>query len=456
MPSSWLGDIANAPSAVNGVVDIYVDDVNGNDANIGTQALPVKTLSAAYKRIPFYVTDLTRVFVAPHGGAGYSLVEFGPRVLRNNVWIIGTGETALKATAAAQGGSTNQLVVTTGGMTADAFRGKTIEIMSGAALGDKRTIRNNTTTDIVPVEFFSATIASGDQYRVIEPSTVLRGPSADFTLASDVGFPTADPVADDPPPSFGVAFENLRLSLFADPAIEGSLVFFFGCELVGGIRRLFGGSDGQWKWGAELASTVPMAVVRGARLPTSYRGWALFADNSILSVKTTISGYLVSSGFNAFGGHYELIGGSIIGNLRATGGSNGPCVINAANHISDAPWFLVAGVSDVVRAFLPGAVINMNQVQLSSSGGTAVLATRQGIVQSGDDTRIAATGVGLKASLGGRVEFDSSFDGGQFSATGNQTECGQAPVTQTIAAYTSVGSFLAEATSDGSVVQRVA
>ena len=159
-----------------------------DDANSGSQALPLATFDGLMRRLRL----LDRVgsdapLIVHLESAAYSWsVPLDDLKLRAPAVIVcdGAGQdgddgtTVLRGPSAAAAGSTTSSVVDPdGGMTVNSLQGRTIQMLTGAAAGEFRTIRNNTATAIVPVYPFSA-IAEGDSFRVFEPGAVITTPAS--------------------------------------------------------------------------------------------------------------------------------------------------------------------------------------------------------------------------------------------------------------------------------------
>jgi hypothetical protein len=192
-----------------GQIDLYVagDAVGSSDSNPGTIASPLKTINEAIRRCNLYdeITAAFNIHVAAAPIAGYVLTTtVQAHLLRGNITIIGDGAgqgtdgfTVLRATAAAQAGSTIAQIVTPAGLGVNTFRGKTVEVITGAAIGDRRTIRDNTDTVITPVRNFSAAVAANDTFRIIEPAatvTYSAGASTPYVAAQDCGAASSTPL----------------------------------------------------------------------------------------------------------------------------------------------------------------------------------------------------------------------------------------------------------------------
>lgn len=183
---------------------LYVDDATGNDANDGSSTYPLKTLIEARDRIPYRVLHPVRIFVADHTGVGYEWPTFGPHAMKPhiNIYVHGgwrlwsgtewvedpthTGKTIVVASTAALAGSDND-VVKSSGLVANAYQGYSLEILDGDATGSVKTIRNNTTTDIIPCHILADTVAEGDHYQIFRPSVKLTFGECNGLLADAMG-----------------------------------------------------------------------------------------------------------------------------------------------------------------------------------------------------------------------------------------------------------------------------
>lgn len=178
-----------AASVATALTDLYVapSDPAASDANAGTTpTAPLATFDRAIELLNAQVRFAVPCTVHLASDS-YTWNETLQNLsLDRPVTIIcdGAGQpgddgfTELRASAAAAAGSNQTLVVDpVGGMTVNAFQGKTILITSGAAAGDRRTVRNNTAADFVPCQRFSAAVAPGDSFRIVEPGALITTPS---------------------------------------------------------------------------------------------------------------------------------------------------------------------------------------------------------------------------------------------------------------------------------------
>lgn len=284
---SWV--IANLNETYE-AMDIYVRAADGNDSNPGTSVLPLATIQAAIYKIPQNVNHTVRIHVGPHTGSGYDPPEIHNLNLQANIWIIGDGGggssdgfTEIVASATAQSGSTNLLLRTTGGLSASEYYGfgvhfgRTIEILTGAAAGDRKTIRNNDTTDIYPSLPFSAAISNGDTYRIIDPETVIYFASDSPKLVQRCGVGST---ITDQSPTYRIGFINFKFSaassIFAN--LEESSVVFYG--IVTDKRITLDLYSATLNSGLEInnvTSVFSPSVVTDLSVPNnlSWTGWGL-------------------------------------------------------------------------------------------------------------------------------------------------------------------------------------
>ncbi len=143
------------------------------------------------------------------------------------------GTTNIIAPSAAAGGSSAMQVVTAG-LTVDALVGHFIEILTGPAAGDRRLIRSNTTTQIVPAYRFSAAVAATNQFRVFKPAAILDLPGWSYNSLVPPSLDAQGFIARDcggPVSSGGVEFASSGV-LLATTLVRGAseTSTFFGAQ----------------------------------------------------------------------------------------------------------------------------------------------------------------------------------------------------------------------------------
>jgi len=279
-------------------LDYYVDDVSGNDANNGSSTSPFKTYAAAVAKIPDIVSETVTIHLAPHSGTGYDIATIENKLVAHGKMIHVTGDdnfTELLASTAAAAGSGTGIVVGTGFIT-DAYLGKTIEILTGAAAGDRRSIRNNTTTGIIPVRIFSAAVSAGDTYRVVEPSVAFMLPLSSLNSNPTQAVRNCPGIVDKLSynstafirPGSSVVFSNVRVASTGDYVvgnfiITNSSVVFWGVELYPLTPTAFclikSDKNSMVQGGLDLDGLIPKSLLpyeHGlASTITSWSGWGV-------------------------------------------------------------------------------------------------------------------------------------------------------------------------------------
>lgn len=426
-------------------LDVYISDINGNDANDGL------TPGTAYKTILHAIDvysgaiGLRAIFhIGRHGGTGYTNFFHVGFLIKANVYFIGdgagqageTGFTIIKAVAAAQAGSTVAQVVTGGGLGVNAYLGQTVEITSGAANGDRRTIRNNDANNIYPCRPFSAGFAPGDNYRVVEPDVVVMFNTADPDgqpqfLVQGVNTGSVAQAGQ----GFSVYLVNMKWTGPANSqyGIYGSRVVFAGIQcdtVVGNVQcpaHQWASSViglGEDAGGTALAAATPMmagpVVDLGLPSNTSWLGWTLSQRNpactgtGITLVGAHAHGSLVTNAMSVgAGGQFNCNGGNFFG-----GGSINPSVgaiqggVIALTGPSAALPILItaaAPASAALQASSAGRIIALSNTVVTNTNGVAL-----GSFSDGDIATILSTTTGTgstfgcSAHTGGKMWFSST------------------------------------------------
>lgn len=183
----WL-PLGGGGSVVTLASDYYLSADNGNDANDGlTPATALATLS----RVLELINEAERVehgspvtvHIGANAGGPYLWDRMLTLDLQDVLWFYADGAgqpgedgfTELVAPTAAIAGTTRQSIILAAGpiVSDNDYIGATVEILTGAAAGDRRLIRNHTTTEIVPAKPFSDTVAIGDEWRIVQPETAI-------------------------------------------------------------------------------------------------------------------------------------------------------------------------------------------------------------------------------------------------------------------------------------------
>lgn len=159
------------------VVTLYIDTVGGDDAFSGfLQAAPVATMARAAANAPRDAIVVFRFLSA--GNYAFADLPFKPT---RWWWFAEPSTRVVAATGTCLSGTTDNHIVASG-LTANAYRGLTIEMTSGPANTFRRTVSWNETGAIYPCRRFedfatttTYTPASGDSYSIYRPGVVITG-----------------------------------------------------------------------------------------------------------------------------------------------------------------------------------------------------------------------------------------------------------------------------------------
>jgi hypothetical protein len=155
-------------------LDVYVDPVNGNDANDGlTELTPWLTLEHADSQIAgtllgggnatVHLASGTHNVARPYVWSSRRFSGGRFRVYADEAWDPNVYTVVQAATAAGVGSTASSIV---GVFVADAFNRCFLRVLTGAAAGRMVTVRNNTAGEIVPVAVLTGLVA-GDEYEVL-------------------------------------------------------------------------------------------------------------------------------------------------------------------------------------------------------------------------------------------------------------------------------------------------
>lgn len=421
-------------------LDIYVRAVDGDDSNPGTQAAPLATIAKAIEMIPLIVDHTIRIHIGNNSGGPYAFPIIWNRDLNKNVYLLGDGagvgdgfNELLASTAALAGSDGN--VVKTSGLAVDVYLGKTIEILTGAAAGDRRTIRNNTATDIIPCATFSSPVAPADTYRIVEPLIsidLLKGLS-DWNKPAIVGCGAPFDVTDGTKYTRDMkylSFVNLKLdgSPYGDFNAQKSNILLLGCETSGGaflilsdasVRAGYEGYDDLW----QDAVITPIADLGGIANTRSWQGWGLGnPDGSLTLAGKGLAGYLVTSA--EFKTTHEaqtfIIGGHVKNGISNVVGNMDGARCWFYSHTGGDPRFLVGG-NPCIRIRVGFFAFVYIELYGPGNGIEALQYAR--ILNVGVIGNV--TGIGQVTKYGGQLHNDHSITltgtAGDFSEDGGST-----------------------------------
>ncbi len=166
-------------------IGIFVDSATGNDANPGTQALPVQTLAQALAILPNGIRAgaNSNIIHLVNDGVTQEIYDIGNSVLNAGVPVGAQGTpliiqstpiTTVDATETA--GDINGLTITDAALTLtpNAEEGNFVRATSGANEGQRRMIRENGATTIEVNAPFPNAIGIGDTFQIEIPGAIIQ------------------------------------------------------------------------------------------------------------------------------------------------------------------------------------------------------------------------------------------------------------------------------------------
>lgn len=473
-------------------VEMWISQ-DGSDSAKGSQSDPLLTVAEALRRAigsAGRVEKRTTITLLPRtDGQRYVLPPIDLTDLQAPLEIVGdlvNGVNEVIPSTAAAAAST-VAVVKSAGLVVDAFRGKTVEILSGAAAGDKRTIRNNTATDITPVTVFSAAVAPGDLYRVIEPTV-----ECSVDLDGDTQVWVKDAAPNGSPLLTSSLYDVPMLYLInlnIDPVSTGtgkpwilvnSTVAMFGVELenVGFASQAIGSYDfsgailmgmdsaGPTSEGYPVGQRAGVGLRFGALSDKSWVGWGL-SDPTVGDFPTfreaVLQGFLVMDRLVAFGIRGFLFGGNLFsaGMRISDGSASGQVHLSVRGSENPDINFLITGTTWAVDASFFGATdpfrkLFFSQCTITATAGPAVFLSGPGYIRlTSNELVVDGSTDAVAVEMGGRIEVDTS---GSFTAgTGDELAikdgAGGNAAVSTVATLAARGAHIVH--TDGSIIQRI-
>lgn len=431
---------------------IYVSAINGNDANDGlSPGTALASLTKAETMVPNVVNSDVVIHVGRFdltGVGSYAMPRFKRRNLRANVFLFcdGAGQ------AGPAGVAFNELLAPTvsgtlstpnfveGVFAADAYRGKTLEVLSGAAATFRCSIRNNTASGIIPVNSVGAAFVAGDSYRVLEPlvkiGVVDTSTTGETVFVEGMGSPDATPTSDILTASFYVINAIFTLSGAAAGsvafALRDSAVIFFGCEqrdaTVLNIRMdnssLTCGHNGADF--SRVAGSYGLAIL-GVTNNLQWRGWGMSSVGTAgvhNFFSGTMDGYMVFRRPVIFRDNVtaNIRGGSFaspVGNISAPltvykasvyciGPGTGASTAIAPQILIEGPSTTIAGI-DVDYLAKAGVANCSITVTAAGTAASCIRCIRRAVCEiaagGAPDTGLtgSASGYALLAQLGGQI-----------------------------------------------------
>ena len=387
------------------VIEFWVRDDVGNDENDGlTVDTPLKTIQAAVSKLPFIIQHFVIIHIGPHSGAGYAIFTIPQNSLTDQLIFIGDGAgkvgsdgfVVLQGDTASLAGTTNRATKTSG-LAVNVFRGKTIEYVDGAAATQRRTIRDNTATDINVALAFSPAPSVGDEYVILEPEieVVSTGSRNNVVFGRSRSVDGLDVVS-----TPGVYFVNMKFTGTSVLSFFDSSIYMFGVEAED-TNFLFERCN-VWMGvdflnGTATSPTIPEPL--GVLTNTQWAGWGFYCSD------------LATAFTSAFTGNYSLINGVwVVPRLQFSGESTtvsmeGGNLFGLSGSIATLGVF---GSSSVATRAVSSDVVLINAPAgtpaVSIFGGNASVSLANTAITVVDSKLIDAAG-------GGRVLFNATVTG---------------------------------------------
>lgn len=445
-------------------VDLLVRTVGGDDTASGASGAPLKTLAEAVARIPFHIAKGHPVIIRLGDGA-YPRPAWGTRILGDHLAVrgdgagVGDGFNRLQTSETADTGTGAAVVKKIGGgLTPDAFRGKTIRTLTGPGAGQRRTISSNSATDIIPAVIFIPAPDNTTTYEIVEDTVVWDYPAGEYVELAGSGNSAPETSSDGKTPAYVVSQVRFDVAAGgASPTIFGATLALYGIEVSGAGTfvphwqnlSLFCGFDNafslseipldlgfatdSFQWGGwGMAQVGPVSpVIRHAGL----KAMAVLVQGSLLAEGP-------DSTWHIHGG--RLFGKSGADTLQASDGA-------VVRLIPTVPIQIEAtGADQAVEANENSSIF---LVTASLSAAAALIRARRSGYLSVDSTvtGTSSAGLAIDATLGGIVHLHGApaVDGAVPAAAFDPG--GGGAVAKGF--FTATGDYTANA--DGSVIERV-
>lgn len=350
------------------------------------------------------------------------------------------------------------------------------DILTGAAAGDRRTIRDNTATDITPVRRFTAAVADGDLYRIVEPAVTINLPPSAYVCdglggtynvnqfrAGDSGIPPA------------LVFANFKFvqnsNSLTNNYFTRSHVQLFGCELTvdGGAlpfrtvgESIFSGGDSNVFSESEIGATL------SGLTKSSWAGWGSYVHSAGgFQPRDSFTGYAVCVGGNLSVPdrcRVFLVSGAVEHSHATTAAVD----INSGNEqsIQIGTFSALVGITPLITNLAAGPALRIDvgslagggksfaliqKATLTSTGGRVVQVRGGGQVNIDDATTGTGT-IGIDASYGARVFIHGAC--GILGNAGNDLTVDAGSTFGTAASLAAAGDARFNATNGSAIVRQ--
>lgn len=444
-------------------VTYYVHSSTGSDDNDGlTEGAALATIAAAEALVPRILRAnavIVLLDVGPH-----DLPDFRARDYDDGfIYVRGAVDSELLASTVAAASSSQ--VTVKGTYTLGAHDGAFIEVLTGAAAGDVRSIRNTTTTDIIPMMPFSGAFAAGDTYRVFTPSVRLEPPTGGYAYLSGTR------TGADPTVTRSLVFERCLLNSGGSVACDGS-VSWLACA---SDRQMLGNFDGgRSGLSGNLAGVLSAAAGEVHGLAS---GWmAYFGAGLVYSGSNplfTFGGFVAAPAPDTtldFGGYCYLLGWSCgikvirrsemtaIGTSGNGGYSPGYVVVDEQTNETEGEGKLtLAGATVGALSARRGSAVSLVSVTITGLTATPGIDVESGAtVYVRGSVAVTSETYPVRARYGGRVYFDGAPDLTNSSSAGDDIAVGNTPDVYADTDLAAAGdASLPTTVIDGSIVQRL-
>lgn len=384
---------------------IYLDP-NGDDDAPGDASNPKQTPAGVMRAVPDQIDHLTRVFVAP---GAYALPAAGLGALSLNELISWEAQSDRVLTTRAAGAGTTATSIV-GAFTANEYRGKSIRFTSGAAIGQTKTLRNNTTTALVPSCDFSPAPSDGDTYEIFETNVTWDMTAGGFAqmLVTGGGNPLGNNNVAGMIDQQGWLFKGIKFAGTATLGVRNSYVMLYGCEYDG---IFFTPVYARVALGCDMGDLAagPQALVpqRFGEAADAWLGWGghsfggSFPGNFLGHAYTEAAGHVLDGGgqLTALGGELFIWGGSF----------------------SDAPGTMVSVQRQTMASFNRIRAAAPDCTIAASSNDNGLVCDTRSYTRVRNTTINTFSGTGLWARGGSYVDIDDTVTG--ESATGTSLLC---------------------------------
>jgi hypothetical protein len=167
---------------------LYANAATGNDANDGlTPATPKLTLQAVFNLVPYQVRHdviihLSGQFVIPHDTSFQKrMFDFATLTIDGGDQVTVVADNA-GSPWAADIHLDGYIGLSSLTWTPEFYTGYMVQILTGPAAGDIRTIKSNTATTLVPTIAFSADPGVGATFRIVRPATTIEQTGIPFDV----------------------------------------------------------------------------------------------------------------------------------------------------------------------------------------------------------------------------------------------------------------------------------